>query len=286
LKQTLLVWSLAVIGTVGFFLYQTETGPTYPVKYDITVGGTEIEGELIRSGDIREDMEQTIICPDQKVTADLVWRLFPPPPGETWNHQPFERDGKVLRAWLPKQKMAGKIEFTVEFHKNGETVTVPHDEAAVARYKGPVPGVVLIIHIFAMFLSLLFSNAALMDAILGAHHLRILSRMTFGLMLAGGGVLGPMVQKYAFDAYWTGWPNGTDWTDNKLAVGAITWLIVMIICWNSNAQNKRGRWAVIFGALVSFAIFGIPHSIHGSTLDHETGEHIQAMVSVVQNLIG
>ncbi len=285
MKQTLIVWSLAVIGTVGFFLYQTETGPTYPVKYDITVGGTEIEGELVRSGDIREDLEQTIICPDEDVTADLVWRLFPPPPGETWKHTPFARDGKVLRATLPKQKMAGKIEFTVEFRKNGETVTVPHDETAVARYKGHVPGVVLIIHIFAMFLSLLFSNAALLDAIFGGPHLRTLSRMTFALMLAGGGVLGPMVQKYAFDAYWTGWPNGTDWTDNKLAVGALTWLVVMIICWVSRPRSKWSRIAVVGGALVSFAIFGIPHSIHGSTLDHTTGEHIQAMVGAVQNLL-
>ena len=32
--------------------------------------------------------------------------------------------------------------------------------------------------------------------------------MTFGLIAVGGFILGPIVQKNAFDAYWTGIPFG------------------------------------------------------------------------------
>lgn len=281
MKQAFLVWSLAILVTVGFFLYQTETGPTYPIAYEVMVDGAKVSGELIRSGDIQEDLEQVIICPDQDVTADMVWRRFPPPSGETWRTQAFQRDGDVLRAWIPKQGMAGKIEFTVEFHKGGDTVVIPTGETAVARFKRGVSPVVLIIHIALMFFGLLISNAAGLDAIFGGLHLKAASRWTFFVLLLGGGVFGPIMQKQAFDAFWTGWPVGADWTDNKLAVSALVWLIIMIINWKAKPGFKLGRAAVVFGMLVNFAIYAIPHSLNGSTLDYETGEHIQAIIGAI-----
>jgi hypothetical protein len=38
--------------------------------------------------------------------------------------------------------------------------------------------------------------------------------------------------------------------------------------------------------LVIFVIFSIPHSIHGSTLDYETGEHIQAFFGALDVMPG
>lgn len=286
MKQPIIVWGIAILVTVGYFLYQTETGPTYPIAFEENVGGTTVSGELIRSGDISEDLEQTIVCPDEEVTAELVWRRFPPPAGETWTHQPFVREGQVLRAWIPKQGMAGKIEFTVALMKSGEKVVVPHEEAAVARFKRGVNPVVLIVHIALMFFGLLVSNAAGLDAIFGGMHLKAASRWTFFVLLLGGGVFGPIMQKQAFDAYWTGWPVGSDWTDNKLAVSALVWLFIMLINWRAKPGFKVGRIAVIVGMIVNFAIYAIPHSLNGSTLDYETGEHIQAMVGAVERFLG
>ena len=40
-------------------------------------------------------------------------------------------------------------------------------------------------------------------------------------------------------------------------------------------------WAVL-AMLVIFVIFSIPHSIHGSTYDYETGEHIQARLAELE----
>ena len=47
---------------------------------------------------------------------------------------------------------------------------------------------------------------------------------TIGFFWVGGLILGPAVQKYAFDAWWTGIPFGYDLTDNKTLIAMLGWL--------------------------------------------------------------
>ena len=260
------------------------SGPTYPVRYNVEVGGETLKGKFLRSGDIHEDLELAINTTNENVQADLVWQRFPIKDG--WTRVAFIRDGGQLKAYLPKQGMAGKIEYRVEINNGSDKVVIPPEEAAVARFKGTVPNLVLVVHVICMILGMFFSNAAGFDALTGSHQLKILSRLSFGFLLVGGTILGPIVQKYAFDAYWTGWPLGTDWTDNKLAVGALVWLIAMIATWKSTPENKAGRWLTVLAMVVIFVVYGIPHSIHGSTLDYESGEHIQVMVQGLNSVFG
>jgi uncharacterized BrkB/YihY/UPF0761 family membrane protein len=84
------------------------------------------------------------------------------------------------------------------------------------------------------------------------------------LLVVGGLVLGPIVQKYAFDAYWTGWPFGTDLTDNKTAAAFLSWLIV----WRYVGRSKQPWKWVLGAAVVTLAVFLIPHSMFGSQLDY------------------
>jgi len=283
-KRLFLLWFVTIVITLSFLVYQKMSGPTYPVRFNTEVGGTPLKGKLARSGDIHEDMEVAITVPDESVQADLVWRRYPT--DDAWTRTPFVLQEGQLKAYLPRQGMAGKVEYSVEFHKGGAKTVVPSDEAAVARFKGTVPDLILVVHVICMIFGMLFSNAAGLDALTGSKQLKILSRFTFGFLLVGGMILGPIVQKYAFDAYWTGWPLGGDWTDNKLAVGALVWLIAMFRTRNSNSENKAGRWEVVFAMIVIFVVYGIPHSIHGSTLDYETGEHIQALLGSLTPLLG
>jgi hypothetical protein len=79
----------------------------------------------------------------------------------------------------------------------------------------------------------------------------------------GGLFLGPVVQKFAFDAFWTGWPFGTDLTDNKTALAALAWLPATLLA----LRNRPLRVAVIVGWLVMMGVFLIPHSLRGSQID-------------------
>ncbi|MEN8005932.1 MAG: hypothetical protein ABFS42_02915 [Candidatus Krumholzibacteriota bacterium] len=284
MKRVILLWFVAFVLTAAFLVWQKISGPTYEKRFDTELAGTPIKGELLRTHSISADMPVTVHVPDAGVSATVVWRRFPTE--DPWINLPMERDGEVLRAAIPRQGMAGKVEYHVQFVKDGQMIEVPADEAAVARFKGDVPNTILILHIFAIVLAFLFSTGAGFEALTNGPNLKQLSRVTFGFLVVGGLVLGPIVQKYAFDAYWTGWPLGEDLTDNKLAVGALLWLIAMVRSWNAGPGNRAGKWWAVAAMLVIFVIFSIPHSIHGSTLDYESGEHIQVLVESVQLLLG
>jgi hypothetical protein len=73
------------------------------------------------------------------------------------------------------------------------------------------------------------------------------------------------MQYYAFDTWWTGWPVGTDLTDNKTAVAFIVWIIAAIALYK--AKNPR-RW-VLGAAIVLIVVYLIPHSVLGSELDYK-----------------
>ncbi|HSP92825.1 MAG TPA: hypothetical protein VLN08_18065, partial [Vicinamibacterales bacterium] len=81
-----------------------------------------------------------------------------------------------------------------------------------------------------------------------------------GLLLVGGFMLGPLMQKYAFGEWWTGVPFGWDLTDNKTLAAAVVWLWA---AWRMRG-GRQARTAIILAALVTALVFAIPHSTWGS----------------------
>ena len=133
------------------------------------------------------------------------------------------------------------------------------------RFKGPVPLWILIIHVLVIFGGMLFSTRSGIEAAFNRPKVILLTRWTIMLLLAGGLILGPVVQKYAFGEFWTGWPLGTDLTDNKMAIAFIFWLIAFI---QQLRTRKSNRVWVILAAIVLVVIFLIPHSMWGSEIDY------------------
>src|SRR5690606_13146803 len=90
------------------------------------------------------------------------------------------------------------------------------------------------------------------------------------LMTIGGMILGPFVQKYAFGEYWTGFPWGGDWTDNKMLVMWVAWVVACVVLGMAlSPVTKIGRAATVVAALVMTGAYLIPHSFGGSQLDYE-----------------
>jgi hypothetical protein len=92
--------------------------------------------------------------------------------------------------------------------------------------------------------------------------------LTLVSMLIGRLIMGPIMQKYAFGAYWTGWPFGHDLTDNKTLVAFIVWLIAFFVL----RKNPKNRFWPVFAAVITLAVFVIPHSVLGSEFDYSAGE--------------
>jgi hypothetical protein len=254
------LWLLALLVTLSSAVFQRLTGPTHPARGKVVVGGTEVKLRLLRSHGGPDDQPVTVKVADSAVTGSVAWRRFPT--DDPFALLPMTREGDVLKAALPHQPPAGKLEYQVRLHKGDATVYFP-ERPAITRFKGAVSRAILAPHIVAMFTGMLVANAAGLLALRGEKRLFRLSVVVVALLSAGGLFLGPLVQKQAFDAYWTGWPFGTDLTDNKTAVAVLAWAISAFLA----RGGRDARKAVVAAALVTLVVFLVPHSAWGSQID-------------------
>lgn len=258
------LWIIAIVLTLASAVYQRTTGPTYPRRVSAELGGTRLKAKLLRSHSVSGDLEVRVRDAAPTTGGAVRWRRFPL--DEPWTETPLVRDsdGDLIAA-LPAQPSAGKLEYVVHLVDGDDARVLSGESAVVARFKGDVPAFILIPHVLFMFLGMLWSNRAGLEALAGGPKLKPQGRTTLILLALGGFLLGPIVQKYAFGAYWTGWPLGEDLTDNKLAAAVLAWLVAVI--WN---HGRRGRVLAVIAALVVLGVYMIPHSMNGSTLDYAT----------------
>jgi hypothetical protein len=261
MNKSLLLWIVAFLITAGSAVYQRLTGPTYPIHGLVSLAGKSIPYTLKRSEEQR-NAPVLIATGDRSVAGTLEWKRFKT--ADAWTARPMVYRDSMLSAELPMQPPAGKLEYRVRLESAGASQVIPETGSTVIRFKGNVPVWILIPHVAVMFLGMLLSTRAGLEIFQAQPKLRSLTFWTLGLLGVGGLILGPVIQKYAFDAYWTGWPFGHDLTDNKTAVAVLAWAAAALAL----SRSRRPQWWAFGASLVVLAVFLIPHSLLGSELDY------------------
>lgn len=262
--KSILWWAFAVVFTVAVARYQKMTGPTYPISGKTTLKGNELKYKLIRTAENDKDAEIAFNIPDTSIKGTITYKRFKS--NDTLSTVPLLRKNDTLYFMMPKQPAAGKMMYEIELQSGNQKVKLQakNNEFVVMRFKGPVPFSVLIPHILFMFLGLLFSTRTAIEALINGTRTYKLAIWTLSFLIIGGLILGPIVQKYAFGAYWTGWPFGHDLTDNKTLIMVLVWVFA-IFKLRKDPTNKT--WPVIAAAIV-LIVYLIPHSVLGSEIDH------------------
>jgi len=259
--KNVLLWIIAVVLTLSLVVYQRATGPTYPIKGKTEIDGEKIAYSFLRSHDTEINAPVDIILADKDITGQLSYKRYKS--YDEWTTIDMKPNDEGLVSELPYLPAAGKMMYNVVLFKDGVSYPL-NDEPVVLRYKGAVPISVLTPHVFFMFFSLLFGVRAGMEALFRRKDTLFQAGVALFTVIIGGLILGPIVQKYAFDAYWTGWPFGTDLTDNKTAVIFLFWLIAWL---RLRKQPGNKVWPVI-ATIVMLIVYVIPHSVLGSEIDY------------------
>jgi len=270
-----LLWALALVLMLTAAVYQRRTGPTYPVYGELTTPAGKHWYELPRSHVTTSGAR--ISVPAVTAAGTLFWRRFPL--DEPFRPVPLTRSGDTLWAELPPQPPAGKVEYYLEL-PGASTPRLPVGRTVVLRYHGEVPWTALAPHIFFMFISMLIAVRAGLGALF-ARPERTLAWTALAGFTIGGMILGPVVQKYAFGAFWTGVPFGWDLTDNKTLLMWLCWLLACLLpplLGRSGRDQVERRWRrtlILTAAVATVVVYVIPHSAQGSQLDYETQEVTQ-----------
>ena len=290
MKKSIL-WILAIIITIGAAYYQRKTGPTYPKAVSVTVNDSTWEISLVRSLGLDERPEVKLKLTDTSCRARLFYKRFKT--SDEYSSSEFRYKvypvnsfimNKLFRiteergffAEVPQQPPAGKLQYYIELTDSKGTTTLMKETPVVIRFKGAVPSYILTPHILFMFLAMLFSTLAGLMAIAKHTLFRKYSLWTLITLIAGGMILGPLVQKYAFGELWTGIPFGWDLTDNKTLIALLFWILAVVM----NRKEERPLYTIL-AAAVLLVIFSIPHSVFGSELDYSSGQVTQGLIMII-----
>lgn len=279
--KKLIFWTLAVFVTLAAVIYQRTTGPTKPINVEYSSSDNKkIELELPRSYEtpIKSGVEfdsqniQTIELKvnvskfDTTLKAFLYYKRYPS--ADTLKTVVGKYNGDVLTFTVKAEPPAAKIEYFIDLADYNEVYNRSNqNENVVLRFKNSVPAWILIPHILLMFIAMLFANYAGLRAIFKSEiSKRYALRVVYALFL-GGLVFGPLVQKYAFGEWWTGWPLGYDLTDNKTLLMFLLWLVA----WLLNRKKTR-YFIIVIVSLLTLLIYSIPHSSIGSQYNYDTNQ--------------
>jgi len=286
--KTFFFWFLALLITLSAAIYQRATGPTYPQKTTIQVNGTVYKQKLVRSLGLDEDAEVKLRISDTTARAKIYFRRYLSK--DEFQSADFQFRSTPVKSFVmnkifhvtkdegffvnvPQQPAAGKIEYYVEITDQSGVKNYLKESPVVIRFKGGVPGYILIPHVLFMFIAMLFSNFSGILAIFKVPSFRKYTIWTFGCLLVGGMILGPLVQLYAFGDLWTGVPFGWDLTDNKTLIAFLFWILALVM----NRKKERPMYTIL-ASVILLLIYSIPHSMFGSQLDYNTGTVTQGMI--------
>ncbi|MFC1997343.1 hypothetical protein ACFLXI_07030 [Chloroflexota bacterium] len=274
-----LLWILSGVVTIGCFLYQDKTGPTYPLEGTLNTELGSVNYKFLRSETIGTDLKIMFLEPvPEGLTGYVEYRRYKSDddlstrPMEIGTFE-FSRRGRteVVRGFgaeLPfLEERAGKYEYMVFVDDgSGSAISITGEKPIYARYKADVPGWALFLHIIAIFASMTLAIRTTMEAIIDGNFKWMIMATIISLLI-GAFQLGPLVQWYAFGVWWSGIPFGYDWTDNKVLVELIFWLLAAFM----NRGDRRNRLSVYLAGFVTLLVYFIPHSIFGSEYDYRSG---------------
>ncbi len=268
-------WIAALVITFAAIVFQRQTGPTYPRKVNLQIDTTSVIIKLPRSYEVGQQVKIEIPSLSWDWTPYLYYRPYPS--NNDWHTMPYDFGENTIIFHLPiVEQKAAKLEYYIELSNlaAGKTVTIPEGDPIIIRFKGAVPTWALLPHIVLLFIAMILSNLSGFMALFNHNQHKLYGFLTLVLIGVGGLVFGPIVQKYAFNHYWTGFPFGSDLTDNKTLIMFVVWAIAVFA-----NRKKEYRWLTILAAVVTIVVYCIPHSLRGSQFDYETGEIVTGFVS-------
>jgi hypothetical protein len=266
-------WILAFTITISAAFFQRVTGPTYPKKVTAVINNVSYDLNLKRSQTNTRECNIKFEVP-ASVTGTIFYRRYPS--GDDWSKAGMMHLNGFLSGVLPSQPAAGKLEYYIILHTpDGSDLPLLKEKPVIIRFKGNVPALVMIPHILIMFIAMLLSSLAGIYAISRNPKYKKYGILTFAFLIAGGLVLGPLVQMYAFGDLWTGIPFGWDLTDNKTLIAAVVWLTAVLV----NRKKERPYWTLA-ASIVLLLVYSVPHSLFGSQLNYASGEVSQGIISL------
>lgn len=155
MKQSLILWTAAVIiiFLAGYIKNTNSSG--YPVNGTITLSLTEVSFSFDKIYRGKGDYTVWLAGESKNITGDLEWRDMKD--SAQWNTVKLSSSNDILSGTIPHHSPLGKVEYHVKLYDNGKTVLVPHTSNATLLFLGSVPSQIMMFYYITFFAGLILA---------------------------------------------------------------------------------------------------------------------------------
>jgi hypothetical protein len=255
------LWAIAVVIVLGAAAWQRVSDTTRPIQGEVLVSGQTVSYSLLGVGSSGEPIRVSVPAPEE-VSGNLRWRAAD---GEgAFQSSTMLRDGEQVVGFLPAQPPGTELEYSLVLAGPSGLTRIPTDGTVPLQIRGSVPGALLFPHVGILILSRVVGVRAGLGAVWALPGAAGLSKLTVAGLTVGGMILGPIVLNLAAGSYWTGWPLGSDWRANSLAVMWLVWVVAALAAHGASedATDRFARTTVIGAALVTVLVSLVPRGLY------------------------
>ena len=269
---------VGIVITLLVFVFARRSSRNKPIEFEMEYAGARVTHssvfEQVGPGEPRIDLA---IQPADIVVPVLLYRVSGAGRLETLAMGQEPASG-VWTVRLPQMPRGHRIEYGFRLTRDdgslGERPVTTR--FFTLKYKGEVSHTVLLLHILCMFAAFFFIVESMIGALAivsrgeSKEYTVAMTRWVVAFTFIGGWPLGFTLNYQRFGVLWEGFPFGYDITDNKTQIMFLVWIAVMLLSWRSFFGRRTGddpvgkrfyAWAVMVGAVVSFLLLLVPHSL-------------------------
>jgi len=267
---------VAVIVGLGVAAVQTVAAPGGPLEGTTPVEGGVSTWRLETRAPAGAPLRVEITAPDSVLGATLRFRHYPS--GDSFQGFSMLREESSLLGLLPATPAGEKLEHYIVLATRSGLVRIPESGPAVIQFEGAVPPSLYWPYVALVVAALALATRAGLEAYYMRPLVRPLTRWTLIAFFLGGLVLGTVVQLFALDSVWTGWPVGADLGTVKRALAFLVWLVAALVARRvSDYSDRFTRMVVLAASVVTLVAAVAPDRLGTSDLSYEALEAAPAV---------
>jgi len=140
MKQSIILWTAAVVITFVAGFLQSRLSGGYPVSGSFGIEGKETGYKLDRVYYGNDDYSFFLRTESDSLTGDVYWKTEG---SSSWNSSALAKKGEIISGSIPHQKPGSKIIYYLKLDHNGKEYIIPgKDESVTMTSYGKVPGTI------------------------------------------------------------------------------------------------------------------------------------------------
>ncbi len=155
MKQSLILWSAAVIILFIAAYSRNTTSAEYPVNGTINLSYTEISFSFDKIYRGKGDYTVWLAGESKGLTGELDWR--DKQDTASWKTVMLMSANDILTGIIPHHSPLSKVEYRVKLYDNGKTVFVPQTSNVTLQFLGQVPLQIMMFYYITFFAGILLA---------------------------------------------------------------------------------------------------------------------------------